>query len=280
MRVTDIVWDTDGVSIDDLPDEVIYPADTDQEEIADMLSDEHGYCVKSFSVDTYPVKLGDLIEGDASGRCREGSFRNETIDLCDYKSLAECIGAIGDLIEADEAYSDAEYNICGIWRKERDFTDEDAKYAASLGYEECWFMNHFISDEKMRDMNDDELSDALKDVINKREALPEDDGSSWDAVALDELYLKLDGEIQARKGIIPTDDMTVRIKEQYTNGNYVKMHVGSVVMDYALSSFWKVLSNDGSDIELQSTKGGENGVRMIVNDETTSNTFLLEEVRA
>ena len=143
MKVYDIVWDTDGISVDDLPDEVTYPADTDQDEIADVLSDEYGWCVKSCSVDTYPVKLGDLLEGGASGKYKEERFFNETIDLYDYESLRDCVMALGNLVEEDGAYCDAEYNICGIWRKERDFTDEDAEYAASLGYEECWFMERF-----------------------------------------------------------------------------------------------------------------------------------------
>ena len=64
IYVTDIVWDTDGVSIDDLPEEVMIDPkeiidDDDLErldecigrydgEIADYLSDTYGYCVEAF----------------------------------------------------------------------------------------------------------------------------------------------------------------------------------------------------------------------------------------
>ena len=53
MEVTNIAWDTDGEDID-LPTEVEVPNDIacDEDEIADYLSDEYGWCVISFSLPT------------------------------------------------------------------------------------------------------------------------------------------------------------------------------------------------------------------------------------
>lgn len=46
---TNIKWDTDGEDID-LPTRVEIPYDIDDDEIADMLSDEFGFCVYGFDV--------------------------------------------------------------------------------------------------------------------------------------------------------------------------------------------------------------------------------------
>lgn len=67
IRLYDINWDTDGVSIDDLPEEVVIPAQeiVDQcdienleecirsydSEFADYLSDAYGFCVNTFRVE-------------------------------------------------------------------------------------------------------------------------------------------------------------------------------------------------------------------------------------
>ena len=69
-----------------------------------------------------------------------------------------------------------------------------------------------------------------------------------------------------------------KIIEQYTNGTYVNMIPGTVVLDYALSSYWSVLSNDGKQVHLKNLKGGKNAVKMVVSDETTHNTFVLMDV--
>lgn len=68
------------------------------------------------------------------------------------------------------------------------------------------------------------------------------------------------------------------ITETYTNGTYVNMIPGTVVLDYALSSYWTVLSNDGKQIRLKNLKGGKNAVEMNVSDKTTHNTFVLMDV--
>lgn len=50
-RTVRIEWDTDGVDPEslDLPKEIDIPLCIDKDEIADMLSDEYGYCINSLS---------------------------------------------------------------------------------------------------------------------------------------------------------------------------------------------------------------------------------------
>ena len=57
MYITDIDWDTDGKNKDELglPDVVVVTDDIDEDEIADMLSDEYGYCVQSFCIEEVEV---------------------------------------------------------------------------------------------------------------------------------------------------------------------------------------------------------------------------------
>lgn len=53
MKVYEIDWDIDHDDLDlvlDLPAEVDVPDGTDIVDIADMLSDEYGFCINSFSV--------------------------------------------------------------------------------------------------------------------------------------------------------------------------------------------------------------------------------------
>ena len=50
-RMVYVEWDTDGEEVDDLPSEVEIPYDVEEDDIADWLSDEFGYCVESFSVE-------------------------------------------------------------------------------------------------------------------------------------------------------------------------------------------------------------------------------------
>lgn len=50
MKITDIVWETDGYSVEELelPTEVDIPWDVEEDEIADYLSDKYGFLVESF----------------------------------------------------------------------------------------------------------------------------------------------------------------------------------------------------------------------------------------
>ena len=50
MRVVNIRWDTDGISVDDLSDEVIIYDEISPEEVADYLSDVYGWCVEAFQL--------------------------------------------------------------------------------------------------------------------------------------------------------------------------------------------------------------------------------------
>lgn len=52
MLVSKIKWDCDGEDPKDynLPEEVEVDDDLDEEDIADYLSDEYGWCVESFSL--------------------------------------------------------------------------------------------------------------------------------------------------------------------------------------------------------------------------------------
>ena len=49
MKVTDIIWETDGEVVD-LPSEVEVADGMDDDEIADYLSDTYGWLVDSFSL--------------------------------------------------------------------------------------------------------------------------------------------------------------------------------------------------------------------------------------
>lgn len=49
MKVTNIIWDTDGFSVEELglPTEVEVPSYLEEDEVADYLSDEYGFCIES-----------------------------------------------------------------------------------------------------------------------------------------------------------------------------------------------------------------------------------------
>ena len=51
MRIAiNIDWDYDDDDDQDLPTEVEIPDDVEDDEIADYLSDEYGFCVRSFCI--------------------------------------------------------------------------------------------------------------------------------------------------------------------------------------------------------------------------------------
>jgi hypothetical protein len=58
MKVTDIIWETDGEVVD-LPSEVEVDDDMLDDEIADYLSDTYGWLVDSFSL---PMDENDVDE--------------------------------------------------------------------------------------------------------------------------------------------------------------------------------------------------------------------------
>ena len=50
MKAINIQWDTDDQVVD-LPTEVEIPEGYSEDDVADYLSDEHGYCVFNFDID-------------------------------------------------------------------------------------------------------------------------------------------------------------------------------------------------------------------------------------
>lgn len=52
MKITDIVWDCEELDQDEigLPSEVEVPDEVEEDEIADWLSDEYGWCVLAYSM--------------------------------------------------------------------------------------------------------------------------------------------------------------------------------------------------------------------------------------
>lgn len=58
MKVTDIIWETDGEVVD-LPNEVEVDDDMLDDEVADYLSDTYGWLVESFSL---PMDENDVDE--------------------------------------------------------------------------------------------------------------------------------------------------------------------------------------------------------------------------
>lgn len=50
MEINNIIWDTDGEEIADLPDRVTVDTDITPDMAADWLSDKYGFCVESLSV--------------------------------------------------------------------------------------------------------------------------------------------------------------------------------------------------------------------------------------
>lgn len=55
MKITNIIWDTDGYDIEALylPTETYVPSDIEEDEIADWLSDKYGFLVESFECNDY-----------------------------------------------------------------------------------------------------------------------------------------------------------------------------------------------------------------------------------
>ena len=74
------------------------------------------------------------------------------------------------------------------------------------------------------------------------------------------------------KGFIPEDNEEVIIVDQYTNGSYTNMIPDSIVLDYTLSTYWKVVFNNGAVVRLKNCKSG---ISMEISDDTSHMTFVL-----
>lgn len=53
MKITNIVWDTDGYDVEALylPTETYVPSEVEEDDIADWLSDKYGFLVESFLIE-------------------------------------------------------------------------------------------------------------------------------------------------------------------------------------------------------------------------------------
>ena len=88
------------------------------------------------------VTVRDLLEKYTADKCSEPEDLEDlkiTINVYEYSSLRDCMKVISK-IHDDTVFAEAEYNLIGLWKTKRGFTDDDGKYAASCGYEGCWFM--------------------------------------------------------------------------------------------------------------------------------------------
>ena len=64
MRAIDIKWDTDGDDevLKTLPKEMDVPNDIDEEDVADWLSDETGFCVFGFALEAEKKRQNENVK--------------------------------------------------------------------------------------------------------------------------------------------------------------------------------------------------------------------------
>ena len=74
MKAINIKWDTDDQVID-LPTEVEIPEGYSEDEVADYLSDEYGYCVFNFDIDN-DKKIYEIYDINDEAMGRADDFRN------------------------------------------------------------------------------------------------------------------------------------------------------------------------------------------------------------
>lgn len=81
MRAIDIKWDTDGDEeiLKTLPKEMDIPDDVDEENVADWLSDETGFCV-----------LGFVLEADKNWLCSGNRKKDKTKTLKKSRTGLTC----------------------------------------------------------------------------------------------------------------------------------------------------------------------------------------------
>ena len=98
MYVTNIMWDTDGISIDDLPEEVQI-SDSEkigEDGVADYLSDVYGWCVKSFCIEGRTIANSDItVAYNEAGDVKLFDVATQMDDLVDAISNS-IIGASND----------------------------------------------------------------------------------------------------------------------------------------------------------------------------------------
>ena len=87
--------------------------------------------------------VGDIVELSTRRKYADNEDLQITVDIDRYLSLKECCQKTINCIVDDYIFADAEYNLIGLWKKLKGFSADDAKYAASCGYEGCWFMEGY-----------------------------------------------------------------------------------------------------------------------------------------
>lgn len=110
MKVTDIIWNTDGDTTPDLPTTVEVPDNLDVYQVSDYLSDKYGWLVDSFSM---PDTDYDCTDDDDENDEDDDNIRQQVIDLfasSGWNLFGKNVDRVAEAI-ADEVVK--EYNDAG-----------------------------------------------------------------------------------------------------------------------------------------------------------------------
>ena len=110
MKVTDIIWNTDGGTTPDLPTTVEVPDNLDVYQVSDYLSANYGWIVDSFSM---PDTDYDCMDDDCENDEDDDNIRQQVIDLfasSGWNLFGKNVDRVAEAI-ADEVVK--EYNDAG-----------------------------------------------------------------------------------------------------------------------------------------------------------------------
>ena len=110
MKVTDIIWNTDGGTTPDLPTTVEAPDNMDVYQVSDYLSANYGWIVDSFSM---PDTDYDCTDDDCENDEDDDNIRQQVIDLfasSGWNLFGKNVDRVAEAI-ADEVVK--EYNDAG-----------------------------------------------------------------------------------------------------------------------------------------------------------------------
>lgn len=110
MKVTDIIWNTDGDTTPDLPTTVEAPDNMDVYQVSDYLSANYGWIVDSFSM---PDTDYDCTDDDCENDEDDDNIRQQVIDLfasSGWNLFGKNVDRVAEAI-ADEVVK--EYNDAG-----------------------------------------------------------------------------------------------------------------------------------------------------------------------
>lgn len=110
MKVTDIIWNTDGDTTPDLPTTVEVPDNLDVYQVSDYLSDKYEWLVDSFSM---PDTDYDCTDDDDENDEDDDNIRQQVIDLfasSGWNLFGKNVDRVAEAI-ADEVVK--EYNDAG-----------------------------------------------------------------------------------------------------------------------------------------------------------------------